>query len=632
MTIPAGLPPTVRDRLGSLAPDQRVAAMAPPGPVLCVAPAGSGKTTTIVARVAWRVASGADPASITAIAFNRRAAVELGERLDGALAPLGCAAGAVRVRTFHALGLEILRDAGRDVRVVDRAAILRRLRPTATADELARLDTAISRLKVELGVTLSDVVTDEDPGDLGRAYVEYQATLDALEVVDFDDLITEAGRALQTAPDLLRRWHARCADLLVDEVQDLDRAQLELARSLAGDRGNMFLVGDDDQSIYGWRLADVRRLLEVAAATPGLVRVDLEVNYRCPAPVVERAARLVERNRERLAKRIRPRSGAVGWLALVADGRPDPLRLGAVLRQLPTAGGTQAFLARTNRELLPAIVTAVAMERPFRCEIALPIEDDWVDEVIAGLRTEASVGPLLPRIDRVAHRLLQEAGEGPLAEPADDDRKCSGDDLDAAPPPLHSREAIGRSILGWAAGLSDVDALAGSVARMRARLTALRRPDAALVLSTAHATKGLEFDDVIVIMDEGRFPSPRAIAGSLEPARALEEERRLAYVAWTRARRSLTLVYDPLSPSSFLAEAFTPGELGIPVDELARGPPDRSRGCPTASRIRHGTDSGASPMSHRPVIRGRHRGAHARPDRRDGAGPARAGLSKEGSR
>src|SRR5215213_6205604 len=104
----------VADRLAGLAPDQRAAATAPPAPILCVAPAGSGKTTTLVARVAWLIGSGAaPPESIVAITFNRRAAEELGERLAAALAPLGLATTAVRVRTFHALGLEILRDAVR---------------------------------------------------------------------------------------------------------------------------------------------------------------------------------------------------------------------------------------------------------------------------------------------------------------------------------------------------------------------------------------------------------------------------------------------------------------------------------------------------------------------------------------
>src|SRR6476660_5722989 len=104
--------PSVTDRLARLASDQRAAATAGRGPILVVAPAGSGKTTTLVARVTWLVDGGADPGSVTVVAFNKRAAEELTERLDAALAPLGVAAGAVRVRTFHALGREILIDAG----------------------------------------------------------------------------------------------------------------------------------------------------------------------------------------------------------------------------------------------------------------------------------------------------------------------------------------------------------------------------------------------------------------------------------------------------------------------------------------------------------------------------------------
>src|ERR687897_1681297 len=104
--------PAIEERLARLAPDQRAAATAPPGPVLCVAPAGSGKTTTLVARIAWLIDEGVPPDTIAAITFNKRAAEELGERLDAALAPLGVGPRAVRVRTFHALGRDILRDAG----------------------------------------------------------------------------------------------------------------------------------------------------------------------------------------------------------------------------------------------------------------------------------------------------------------------------------------------------------------------------------------------------------------------------------------------------------------------------------------------------------------------------------------
>src|SRR5664279_3467246 len=157
------LPSSVVARLARLTPDQRDAATAPPGPVLCVAPAGSGKTTTLVARIAWLVATGADPSTITAVTFNKRAADEMAAPVDAALEPLALAAGAVRVKTFHALGREIL--AGGGVRVeplLDREAVLRDMWPEIDRGTLRRLDDAFSRLKLDIGVSAAEVATDPE--------------------------------------------------------------------------------------------------------------------------------------------------------------------------------------------------------------------------------------------------------------------------------------------------------------------------------------------------------------------------------------------------------------------------------------------------------------------------------------
>jgi superfamily I DNA/RNA helicase len=161
--------PSLTERLARLAPDQRAAATMPPGPVLCVAPAGSGKTTTLVARIAWLVDRGTDPATIAALTFNRRAAEELKGRLGAALEPLGVAPGGVRVRTFHALGREILRDAGVTVdRLVDRADLLREIAPGLSTPTLARLDTAFSRLKLDLRAVLRARPVTRRPGRSSR--------------------------------------------------------------------------------------------------------------------------------------------------------------------------------------------------------------------------------------------------------------------------------------------------------------------------------------------------------------------------------------------------------------------------------------------------------------------------------
>ena len=259
--------------------------------------------------------------------------------------------------------------------------------------------------------------------------------------------------------------------------------------------------------------------------------MDLETNYRCPAVVITRAVRLVERNEERFAKVIRAGPAAAGHLVL-APTRVDAVEgLEAVLRSWPTDDSTRAILARTNRELLPAVAACVALNIPFTArDLELIVERPEVDAILdQAVGREAPGLPLLVR--------LSMAGGDPETLAA---------------------------VLGWAVPYRDVATFRAAIEATRTALAGLRRDDATLSLATAHGTKGLEFDHVAVIgLDEGRFPSARSIADAEDPARALEEERRLAYVAWTRARRSLTLVYDPDAPSMFLGEAFDPEELGL---------------------------------------------------------------------
>ncbi len=530
---------SVADRLARLAPDQRAAATAPSGPSLCIAPAGSGKTTTLVARAAWLIATGTPPEAIRAITFNKRAALEMTERLDAAVAPLGVAPGVVRVRTFHALGREILRDAGVPVEpLADRPGLLRQVAPWADDAALLRLDTLISRMKVELGVSAVDVAADPEAGPLAKAYVAYEAAVTASGGLDFDDLILRAIERLAGSESLLGRWRAHCRELLVDEVQDVDRAQLRLALLLAAPANRIFLVGDDDQSIYGWRLADVRRILGLTDKLPGLRRVDLEVNYRCPRHVVERAVRLVEHNGERFAKRIRAGPAASGTLVLAADASDETVRLTRAVGSWPADGSTRAVLARTNRELLPAVVVALELGLSFRApRIDLLLDSPSLDPLLQRARSLTRPGePLLVTLGRLRAATIEGSAERDLAT----------------------------ALLGWAVGHAGFATFAASVWAARTRLAELRRDDAPLTLATAHATKGLEFDHVVVVgMEVGRFPSGRTVGEAEDPARAYEEERRLAYVAWTRARRSLTLLYDPAVPSPFLLEAFSADELGL---------------------------------------------------------------------
>ena len=426
--------------------------------------------------------------------------------------------------------------ASRSIRSPTGPAILAAVAPWADDADLLRLDTVISRLKVELGVDAAQVAADPEAGRFARAFVDYEAAVRATGGLDFDDLILRAIDRLEADTALLARWRAHCAELLVDEVQDVDRAQLRLALLLAAPANRIFLVGDDDQSIYGWRLADVRRILGLEASLPGLRRVDLEVNYRCPRTVVERAVRLVEHNGERFAKEIRAGPAAAGRLILAPDASDETVRLERVVRSWPDDDSTRAILARTNRELLPAVVVALRLGLPFRApRIDLLIESPQVDDLLARV-----------------------AADGRRRRAAPHPHRCP--EASADPAALE----VATALLGWAVGHETLAGFSRAIGETRARLTELRRDDAPLTLATAHATKGLEFDHVVVVgMEVGRFPSARAVSQAEDPTRAYEEERRLGYVAWTRARRSLTLLYDPTVPSPFLLEAFSDAELGL---------------------------------------------------------------------
>lgn len=277
-------------------------------------------------------------------------------------------------------------------------------------------------------------------------------------------------------------------------------------------------------------------MLDLAASLPGLRRVDLVTNYRCPRAVVERAVRLVEGNHERFAKEIRAGPSAAGNLILAPDPGDDVARARRLLaRWLPAQPGQHAVLARTNAELSPFAAVALEMGIPYRAaEDGLLLDDPTIDVTLDEAAKLSPGGPLAVALAR------QPRGGQPRGGRASS------------------------ALLAWSLGARSAAELKQVIAEARERRGHLRRNDADLILATAHGTKGLEFDHVACIgLDDGVFPSRRTLEDAEDPVRALEEERRLAYVAWTRAKKSLTLVYDPAAPSVFLREAFSDKELGM---------------------------------------------------------------------
>ncbi len=208
--------------------------------------------------------------------------------------------------------------------------------------------------------------------------------------VDFDDLVVGAADALEADPRLRTRWQERFTHLCVDEFQDVDAAQLRLVRLLAEPQRNLFVVGDDDQTIYAWRLADVRRILSFEALYPGTQRVQLATNYRCPAPVVAVSRRLIGVNRERFVKRIDPsptaaaEPGTILAYSTTDAGWPDGL-VGLAAAEAE-AQRTVCFLARTRSELGPMLLALARAGVPHTTAVPAAVQADPVQRLVAAAR------------------------------------------------------------------------------------------------------------------------------------------------------------------------------------------------------------------------------------------------------
>ena len=370
-------------------------------------------------------------------------------------------------------GREILRDAGVAVEpLADRPAVLAAVAPWADEADLLRLDTAVSRLKVELGVSAADVAADDGAGPVARAFVAYEAAVAASGGLDFDDLILRAIARARTATPTCSPAGAVAAGSCSSTRSRTSTAHSSGSPCCWPPRrtGSSSSVTTTSRSTAGdsptsGGSSGSRTLL------PGLRRVDLEVNYRCPRQVVERAVRLVEHNGERFAKAIRAGPAATGRLVLAPDPSDETVRLERAIRTWPDDGSTRAVLARTNRELLPAVVVALRLGLPFRApRIDLLLDSPIVDDLLARAGEAAADGePLLITLGRVragVRRRPRRRAESP--RPSSAGRSAT---RTWRPSPRPSRET-------------------------RAALADLRRDDAPLTLATAHATKGLEFDHV----------------------------------------------------------------------------------------------------------------------------------------
>jgi DNA helicase-2/ATP-dependent DNA helicase PcrA len=298
-----------------LNPAQKAAVAHNVGPALVLAGAGSGKTRVITQRIGRLIDEGTPPKMITALTFTNKAAEEMHERL---VALVGNPGKDVWISTFHALGGEVVRremPRGEAFVVYDQAdcasMVRELLREAKTPDKRWDVAAIISRISNAKNAMLTPEQLEEQDG-AGNEYDEiaawvyprYEASLRRHRALDFDDLILWPLRHLTEDASAREAWRRKIRFMLVDEFQDTNRAQLLLVKALVGEAGNVFCVGDDDQSIYGWRGADISNVIDFSTHFPGARTLALEQNYRSRKPVLDLANSVMEGQVRAFPKRL----------------------------------------------------------------------------------------------------------------------------------------------------------------------------------------------------------------------------------------------------------------------------------------------------------------------------------------
>ena len=353
--------PDVNALLDDLTPEQQRAVTATDGPVLILAGAGSGKTRVLTRRIAYLAAQGVDPSSILAITFTNKAAGEMRARVEAAtgrrLRDFGrLVHDGPTICTFHSLCLRVLRHYGdilgvpRNFNIYDTSDqsklmkdVLKQLDVSSTNFPPRNILAAISNAKNALtnAADFAAVAGDFYQKTVARAYAKYEQELAKNEAMDFDDLISRTVTGLRDRPDVLRELQDRFTYIHIDEYQDTNRAQYILAHVLADKYKNLCVVGDPDQSIYAWRGADLRNILDFEGDYPSATVVRLERNYRSTAAILALADALIANNTQRKEKKLVANTpgGEPATLLLCQDEQDEAREVTALLMKLKEDDG-----------------------------------------------------------------------------------------------------------------------------------------------------------------------------------------------------------------------------------------------------------------------------------------------------
>lgn len=568
------------------------------GPLLIVAGAGAGKTRAITHRIAHLIESGVPAHSVLAVTFTNKAAGEMRDRVR-ALVPPG--KGMPLVATFHSLGVRLLREFHLEARlprgfsIWDRDDSTRALK--TILEQLGLGDLAprsalstISRQKGD-GISGSEFAAEARSFrelSVARAWDAYEKALAEEGALDFDDLLFRTLELLRNSPKTLSLLQNRWSHITIDEYQDTNKAQYEIARLLSGKRCNICVVGDTDQNIYSWRGADIGHLLAFEDAFPGTKVVFLEQNYRSTRTILAAANSVIEKNLRRKPKNLFTEN-ATGEPITLYGARNENDEAWFVASEAQrlmgegTRGSAVAVLYRENFQSRALEEAFLHMKVPYRVLGTRFFERKEVKDVLAYLRASlnaeskvdvrrivsvpprgigkvtlekmlASDDASLPKAAQVKVarfreilQLVRHASETlPASETVRYTLEESGIEkmLKNEGKEGHERLENVRELVNLATRYDDLTPPEGILrlleeAALESEQDQLDERANAVSLMTVHASKGLEFDAVFVTgLEQGLFPSLRD-----DESRDPEEERRLFYVALTRARKRLFLSY-----------------------------------------------------------------------------------------
>ncbi len=601
--------------LDQLNPEQRRAAETTEGPVLILAGAGTGKTRAITFRMANLIANGVPAEAILAVTFTNKAAEEMRNRVSDLLLRAGVPPSQPWLSTFHSLCARLLR------REAPSAGLPRDFAIYDTDDQMAAIKLAMTKLAIEDdSLTPRNVLSaishaknhglspekmrSEAIGQDGRRvadiFAEYEKLLHQSKALDFDDLLLRSARLLRESASVREKWQARFQYIHVDEYQDTNRVQYELMRLLTGPKRNVCVVGDEDQSIYRWRGADVSILMSFSRDFPSAQVIKLERNYRSTQNILDAAGAVVANNPDRLGKSLSAENGGGANLKYFEgrDANAEAEFVAGELTRILDDDSSQTCAVEYRTNFQSRAFEEVFRRRGIRYKLVGGFSfynraevKDALAYVRLAMHPEDDVSLL--RVLNVPPRGIGKTTVDALRETARLDSSSlwdaiakfvSGASAGRAVAPLRAFQEIIAKLQENLAKLGSADFLRSvlddtgymemlkdrntpdDVARIE-NLEELVRAvaesteageefsdflDAAALVSdadsydgkpgvtliTLHSTKGLEFDHVFLTgMEEGICPHSR----SFNDDKGIEEERRLVYVGMTRARKSLTL-------------------------------------------------------------------------------------------